>query len=319
MIWCGDGSGRRGRLISVAGACGLVMLVAGGPAMAQATRGAATRYGKPLAPRVVHPHQAPPGRMLGRVGHTRGEVPTWLGRGKPATGLPPTVSDAHTGSGGSLAAPSALNTQSPFVAPGALTASGSFAELLGLTGVTAATSSDGEPPDTQMAAGQNEVVEVVNSEVFVYSRAGALLTSYPLSNIFQPPTQSVGLSDPKIVFDPTTGDYYLLQMVCQNAQCGANNWTHMGISLAVTGNPQGSWTVYDYLNDGQDLQDQPKLGFSGDKITFAVNEYGCKCGAGTSFKQANLIVIQKSDAVAGNPLTPAVYSDASKNSNSTYL
>jgi IPT/TIG domain/Bacterial Ig-like domain (group 3) len=65
------------------------------------------------------------------------------------------------------------------------------------------------------------------------------------------------------------------------------------------------------LNDGQDLQDQEKLGFSGDKITFAVNEYGCKCGSGSSYKQENIVVVQKSDAVAGNSITPAIYNDSS--------
>src|SRR5207247_10871431 len=73
---------------------------------------------------------------------------------------------------------------------------------------------------------------------------------------------------------------------------------------------------YDDLNDGQNLQDQEKLGFSGDKITFAVNEYNCKCGSGNMFLQENIVVIQKSDAVAGNTITPVVFS---ANSFSSYI
>jgi hypothetical protein len=167
-----------------------------------------------------------------------------------------------------------------------------------------------------MAAGNNEIVEAVNSSVFVYSKGGTPLTNYSLKEIFQPPMQSVGLSDPKILFDPTTGDYYMTQMVCENAACGANNWTHMGISLAISSNPATGWSVYDYINNGEELQDQPKLGFSGDKITFAVNQYGCKCGEGKKFKQENVVVIQKSDAVAGKSITPAVFS---ANSYSSYI
>ena len=202
-------------------------------------------------------------------------------------------------------------------------ATGSFANLLTLTGATfgntcvvsGGSCNGADPPDTQMAVGQNEIVEAVNNNLFVFSRGGTQLATYPLSDVFQPPNQTVSITDPKILFDPTTNRYYMTEMVCQNAGC-SSNFTHMGISLAISSNPQAGWTVYDYLNDGQNQQDQPKLGFSGDKITIAVNEYNCKCGSGNLFLQENIIVIQKSDAVAGNTVTPVVFS---ANSFSSYI
>ena len=277
-------------------------------------RAGGVRYGKPIVPRVVNPRRVPPGRALGGGVHVQGVVPRSLRGGKPIRGLPPVVSD-HPG-------------RKVRKLSGALVATGSFAALESLTGATfakictpnpAGTSCNGpEPPDTQMAAGQNQIVEAVNNNLFVFGKDGTQLLSVPLSNIFQPPNQSVGLTDPKIVFDPTTGRYYMTEMVCQNGGCDSSSWTHMGISLAISSNPAVGWNVYDYLNDTTtDLQDQPKLGLSGDKITFAVNDYSDK--AGTAFKQENVVVIQKSDAVAGNTITPAVYSDATNNSGSTYL
>jgi hypothetical protein len=162
-----------------------------------------------------------------------------------------------------------------------------------------------------MAVGFNEVVEAVNNNIFVFDRGGTQLLTFPASDLFQPPTQSVGLTDPKILFDPTAGSsgmYYVTYMVCQGGGCGGSSWSHMGISLAVTSNPLGTWTLYDYLNDGNELQDQPKLGFSADKITFAVNQYGCKCGSGSMYRQENVAVLQKSDAVAGVTLDYVVAS-----------
>ena len=209
---------------------------------------------------------------------------------------------------------------------GPMSQTGSFANLFAFSGAsfqnTCVTDSTGscngaDPPDTQMAVGRNEIVEAVNNNLFVFTRGGSQVTSYPLTQIFQPPNQTVGLTDPKILFDPTTNRYYLTEMVCQNAGCGANNYTHMGISLAISSDGI-SWGVYDYLNDGQNLQDQEKLGFSGDKITFAVNEYNCKCGSGAQYKQENVVIIQKSDAIAGS-FTPWIINDASNNSNSTFL
>src|SRR6266511_772530 len=172
-----------------------------------------------------------------------------------------------------------------------------------------------------MAVGTDYVLEAVNNSGLIFDRGGNLSLNFPMTDLFQPSGQNVGLTDPKVLFDPsagTNGRFYLIMMVCQDAGCGANNWSHMGISIAVSDddNPFGTWFVYDYLNDGQDLQDQPKLGFSADKVTIAVNEYGCKCGAGNQFKQENIIVLQKSDLVAANTITPVI---DSQNSYSSFI
>jgi len=233
------------------------------------------------------------------------DVPAYMEGGTAATGVPAVVGDPRAAS--TVSAPSA---KAPLLAPNALAANGSFGLLNAFTGATLATSGCCQPPDTQMAVGRNEVVEAVNNNIYVFDRGGTQTATYPASDVFQPAGQNVGLTDPKIVFDPSAGAsglYYMTFMVCQNAGCGANNFTHMGISLAVSSNGL-NWTVYDYLNDGQNLQDQEKLGFSGDKITFAVNEYNCKCGAGTSFLQVNVVVLQKSDVVAGNTIAPVINS-----------
>lgn len=83
----------------------------------------------------------------------------------------------------------------------------------------------------------------------------------------------------------------------------------MGISIAIsnTDDALGSWSVYDYILDhsGNEL-DQEKLGFSGDKVTFAVNEYNCKCGSGSLYKQKNVVVLQKSDLLSAVATTPVV-------------
>lgn len=316
------GAWRRATAVSLATVALILVLVVVGSATAggSGSRGSGIRiqpagvhYGKKVTPRKVRPHKAPPGLAAKGPQDADGQPPPGLGRGKATNGRPPVISDNRKGGPG----PSAATARTAV-------ANGNFANLEALMGATfsntcvvSGNSCNGsEPPDTQMAAGQTQIVEAVNSNLFVFSKGGTQLAAYPLTQIFQPTNTPVGVTDPKIVFDPTTGDFYLIEMVCENAGCGANNWNHMGISLAISSNPASGWTVYDYLNDGQNLQDQEKLGFSGDKITFAVNEYGCKCGSGSLYKQENVVVVQKSDAVAGNSITPAIY-NAAKGS-STY-
>lgn len=247
----------------------------------------------PVTPTKVTPEHARrhPGRPSRVDRHVRGEVPAGERRGNgPDLGLPPVVSDTKP----------AAHGKSRKVAGKmrAGTASGDFADLLTVTGATAANPGCGcEPPDTQMAAGRNEVVEFVNNDFFVFDKAGHLITNYPATDVFQPSGQTVGLTDPKILFNPVAGSnglYYATMMVCENGGCSGGTWSHMGISLAVSEDGQ-SWWVYNYLNDGQNLQDQEKLGFSGDKITIAVNEYGAKIGTKDNYKQENVMVFQRSD------------------------
>ena len=268
-----------------------------------------------VTPRVVHPSGGVSQPSVGGPQDLDAKPPPSMRGGTPTTGLPPVIGDSLRND--DITTTAGVNTTAGLVTP--FTATGSFGTLNSFTGVTFANTctlngsscNGSEPPDTQMAAGTTEIVESVNNNVFVYDRSGTLLNSYAMTAIFQPPGQTVGVTDPKIVFDPTTNRFYATEMVCQNAGCGASTWTHMGISFAESSDPATGWSVYDYLNDGQDLQDQEKLGFSGDKITFAVNEYGCKCGAGTKFKQENVIVIQKSDAVVAATITPVVFNDSS--------
>jgi IPT/TIG domain/Bacterial Ig-like domain (group 3) len=246
------------------------------------------------APRRVRPMATASSRPTIRgTPSVRGEVPPARPSAGPGGRRPPVRSDPGIarGSGPTIQAPS-----------------GNFGLLNSFTAATAADPNCGcQPPDTQMAVGRNEVVEFVNNDILVYSRGGTELASFPATDIFQPPGQSVGVTDPKILFDPTAGAnglYFLTMMVCEGGACGGSSWSHMGISLALTDDPAdlGSWWIYDYLNDStSDLQDQEKLGFSADKITFAVNQYNCKCGSGSLYEQENVVVMQKSDAI--NALT----------------
>ena len=299
-------------LLVLAAATGALVTVsatalAAGSAGPPAGKPGSTRYLK-AAPRTAT--QRNQGRSLLAPGRrdADAEVPTTMQGGKAKK--PPKVhSDERKAKGASLRLASA---SSPLVA------NGNFANLLAFTGATLANTNCCQPPDTQMAVGRNEIVEAVNNNIFVFNRGGTQLASFPATDLFQPdPNVSVGLTDPKILFDPTAGVngmYYLMYMVCESAGCGANNWTHMGLSLAVTSNPLGSWNVYDYLSDSTtDLQDQEKLGFSADKITFAVNDYNCKCGSGSNFTSENVAVLQKSDVVAGNTVSYVVRKENTTN------
>lgn len=293
-----------------AAAAGAGTTHAAAPRALQLAPHTSTRAGKPVKPRVVHPQNGLRRNLKKAKGEREPEptAPVHFPQGTAKTGPPRLVPDGRRSKKGAFARASSV--------PVPLAPTGSFAELNGYTAATAENTCPGFPnacnfslpPDTQMAAGRNEVVEDVNNYMFVYKKDGSLKKSFPLTDLFQPQNTTVGLTDPKIVFDPTTDYYYATEMACEGAGCGSTSWTDMGISLAVTKDPAGAWTVYDRVNDGTVLQDQEKLGFSGDKITFAVNAYGDK--GGTTSGPENVVVMQKSDATSGQTLDWVAISDS---------
>ena len=157
-----------------------------------------------------------------------------------------------------------------------------------------------EPPDTQIAVGYSQVVEMVNLTAFVYDRGGNQLGSFNEVSLFSGAANANG-SDPKIVYDATISRYIATLMVCFDAGCGGN-WSSMENDIAISNsdNALGGWTIYPNLfaGDQGNLQDQEKLGYSGDKVTVSVNVYRGHSGCGCDYLHEDLIVLQKSDMVA---------------------
>jgi hypothetical protein len=184
-------------------------------------------------------------------------------------------------------------------------AAGSFETLNSFTGATLNNTGCCEPPDTQIAVSPNRELEAVNLTGFVYDRGGTQLGSFDLTSLLGGGATDNG-SDPQVVYDAGSGRWFITLMVCQGAGCGGN-WTTMGVDIAVSNgsDPLGSWTVYQNIYSGTpffdqgNLQDQPKLGFSDDKVTISDNVYTGHCGAGSCFKGEDVTTYQKSDLIAG--------------------
>jgi len=149
------------------------------------------------------------------------------------------------------------------------------------------------PPDTQVAAGFDEVVETTNDTMRVYSKGGTPLATFDLSAFFGAASDQNG-ADNKIVFDALAFRYYMAELLVNRD--ASRNVTGSQIKLAVSqsANPLGSWCVYTFgffTDTSGNLLDQPKLGFSNDKITITENTNG-----GSSEK---MDVTSKGDALAG--------------------
>lgn len=150
------------------------------------------------------------------------------------------------------------------------------------------------PPDTQVAAGGTKgqwIVEMVNHAGLVFSNSGTLLDSFDLGALFFGATGSG--SDPKVVYDRASGDFFAAYLLP-----GIGGTNKSQVSLAVSNNPLGLWAVYTVSVENL-LQDQPKLGFSSDKLVMSWNQNG-------NSGPEQYMVIQKAGVVALAPSVPAV-------------
>src|SRR5437588_2151964 len=63
------------------------------------------------------------------------------------------------------------------------------------------TTSGGEPPDTNLAAGPNHVVELVNTAIRVYDKSGGIRSPQELSSFFGSLKPVGQFSDPQVSYD----------------------------------------------------------------------------------------------------------------------
>jgi hypothetical protein len=146
------------------------------------------------------------------------------------------------------------------------------------------------PPDTQIAAGFNEILETSNNTMRVFSKNGTVLQTNDLTPFFFAASDQTA-TDAKVVFDAAAGRYYMTDLLVNNL--GNPTGSQVKLAVSQSSDPTGSWCIYSFgfftRTDGTVL-DQPKLGFSDDKIMISENENG---GTPEDFD-----VLQKSDVLA---------------------
>lgn len=145
------------------------------------------------------------------------------------------------------------------------------------------------PPDVQVAAGPQNVVEMVNNEMGIWSTSGAAEGTRALSDFFG--TGSDSISDPWVVYDTGSGRWFaaILDKTRDNLQIAASH----------SGDPTGAWSVWLHpwtINGLPVFLDQEFLGTSDSQVAMTANLYSLD---GTQFKGTAAYVFSKAELVAG--------------------
>ena len=163
------------------------------------------------------------------------------------------------------------------------------------------------PPDMTGDVGPDHYVQVVNSLVRVFDKAGGPLTApFKMSQLFAPlgtacSTRNDGL--PITLYDPLA-DRWLLSQYCNNFP----PFRQM-IAVSKTGDPTGAYFVYEFVMPNNRINDFPKFGVWPDAYYMATEEF-----LGSDYYGAGMFAFDRSKLIAGDPSAGFVYFSRQGNS-----
>ena len=156
------------------------------------------------------------------------------------------------------------------------------------------------PPNAQGAVGPSHVMTMLNTEVRIQSKTGAVMGTMSLASFW---ASMLGTPfDPRLLYDRSSGRWI--------AACDANPWSDSSkvfVAISSTSDPTGLWSFYSFDADPGDTvwADYTCLGFNTKWIAITSNMF--RFGSSTAFRGPAMWVIDKSTALAGGALTVTVF------------
>ncbi|MFI5198750.1 MAG: hypothetical protein ACHQXL_00050 [Candidatus Limnocylindrales bacterium] len=167
------------------------------------------------------------------------------------------------------------------------------------------------PPDMAIAASPTRVLQGVNTQWEVLSPSGAVLPGWPRSaqSFFGVPSNTCDpgsggqpfLSDPRALYDPSTGRFWAAMLQVEGAvgvalSCPVK--TVYYIAVSQTDDPSGSWNVYafDMSLGTTNVADFTQIGLDNDALYFSANIFN---QAGTAYEYAEIFEANKHQMETG--------------------
>jgi hypothetical protein len=146
------------------------------------------------------------------------------------------------------------------------------------------------PPDTVIAAGPSDLMEVANSAAAVYDKSGRFLALVSLYDFFGASLFSQIVSDPRVLYDAQSGRWFL-SVVIASSSLTSGGWR---LAVSTTNDPGGAYYLY-AVNTSGSFPDFPKLGMSDDKVVLTGDAFT----GSSSFLGTEYLVARKAQLLAG--------------------
>ena len=163
------------------------------------------------------------------------------------------------------------------------------------------------PPDTNGDVGPNHYVQAVNVVVRVFSKSGVPLTApVRMSSLFASLSSSIcstnNNGDPIVLYDPLADRWLLSQFAFTSPTTPPY---HQCIAISTTGDPTGSYFLYDFILPGSNLNDYPKFGVWSDAYYMTDNQFL----NGGPFNGAGVFAFDRAKMLVGDPSASLIYFD----------
>ncbi|WP_444996019.1 Calx-beta domain-containing protein [Aliikangiella sp. IMCC44359] len=152
------------------------------------------------------------------------------------------------------------------------------------------------PPDTNADVGPNHIVQMVNTAIAVWDKQGnQLLAPVAINTIwdgFGGLCESTNRGDPIVLYDGMS-DRWLISQFAFNDSFTDN---HQCIAISQTGDPTGSYYLYDFLWSTKKFNDYPHFGLWHDGYYAGVNQF-----TGDKYSGAGVVVYEREKMLLGQP------------------
>ncbi|HYL39809.1 MAG TPA: hypothetical protein VET90_00720, partial [Candidatus Binatus sp.] len=136
-----------------------------------------------------------------------------------------------------------------------------------------------EPPDQGLCVAPGGVLETVNDVVAAYSLNGDRMNVPVALSAFFGELPQTFISDPRCYYDPQSKALFASVLVIENLLEPASATSHLDVAVNPSGNPLGTWTVFQI--DTTDpttagcpcFGDQPLLGVDARGVYVSTNEF----------------------------------------------
>ncbi|HSH39448.1 MAG TPA: hypothetical protein VK993_11750, partial [Chthoniobacterales bacterium] len=134
------------------------------------------------------------------------------------------------------------------------------------------------PPDPAGAAGPAHVVNVVNTSIEWYTKAGVRQNRQALKNFFAPVVPLTDTFDPKVIYDQYQARFVVLTMERTEASGSNPNTSRVFIAVSDDSDPNGTWFFHilqteELIGSNQSWADFPGLAVDSEAIYFTTNMF----------------------------------------------
>lgn len=181
--------------------------------------------------------------------------------------------------------------------------------IVNVVGLTASDNGSGIlPPDTVGDVGPNHYVQMTNIRFRVFDKTGDPITpARSLASLFAPlgstnRCSNVNDGDPIVVYDPMA-DRWLMSQFCVSV---ANPNNHQLVAISTTGDPTGSYFLYDFMLPNNKFNDYPHFAVWPDAYYMTDHQFN---QAGTLYLGQGVFALNRMKMLAGDPTANYIYFD----------